>query len=279
MGVAMGRKLWLFAGGAVAVWIAIGLLGSFVPSVQRELPLALISVLGIWAALSLLVLLIDARRKRRLVVSIALALALTLSLFTHWFGAVAYFLGYFGAVLFIGTALVLAALRLFRKKSGPRALVFPLTMILMGACGLLVSPWSSKPGPPIPEQTMSISDEIKYIHDTDQSDRYTGYWLVDMGRDRIRLQRVKTLYRAGQITDPMDQYRAALVYQHGSCTDEFQIAYELATAAEAGHGVPNAHPPLSHLAYDRWQLSLGKQQKYGTQLLPVPIKRPCPPAP
>lgn len=92
---------------------------------------------------------------------------------------------------------------------------------------------------------MSIGDEIRYIHDTDQSDRATGYWLIDTARDRIRLQRVKALYRAGQITAPMDQYRAALVYQHGSCADEFQVAWELARAAEASHRVPDAHPPLS----------------------------------
>ena len=83
---------------------------------------------------------------------------------------------------------------------------------------------------------MSTSDELKYIHDTDQSDRFTGYWMIDPERDRIRLQRVKALYRAGQITEPMDQYNAALVYQHGSCADDFQVAYELAKAA-AGHPV------------------------------------------
>ena len=93
----------------------------------------------------------------------------------------------------------------------------------------------------------------------------------------MRLQRVKVLHRTGQITKPMDQLNAAIVYQHGSCADDFQVAYELASAAEASHGLPNAFPPLSHLAYYRWQLSLGKQQTYGTQFPAVPQKRPCPP--
>ena len=273
----MGRKLWLFTGGALAVGFAIVLLNIFVPSFQRTSPLALLMVSGMWAALGLLVLLAETRRIHKLAVLLALALAVTLSFSSHWFGFAAFMLEYFGAVLFIGTVLVFAILRFFRKKPSLRALVLPLTMIMMGACGVLLSAWSSRPGPPIPQQALSTSDELKYIHDTDQSDRFTGYWLVDPGRDQTRLQRVKALYRAGQITEPMDQFHAAWVFQHASCADDFQVAYELAKAA-VGPGIPEQHPPLAHLAYDRWQLSLGKQQTYGTQLFPVPIKRPCPPA-
>ena len=211
----------------------------------------------------------------------ALALAVTLSFSTQWFGFAALLLGYFGAILFIGTVLAFAVLRLFRKRPVLRALVLPLTMTLIGTSGVVLSAWPSKPVPPIPEQAMSTSGELQYIHDTDQADRGSGYWMIDPKRDRIRLQRVKTLYSAGQITEPMDQYHAALVYQHGTCADEFQVAYELATEA-AAHGIPAAGQlsiaPLTHVTYDRWQLSLGKQQTYGTQFPSVPIRRPCPPA-
>jgi hypothetical protein len=278
----MGRKLWLITAGALAVCLAAGLWAFFAPSFRDRSPVALIVVSGMWAALGLLVLLTEARRKHKVVVSVAFALAVALSFSTHWFGIAAFFLEYYGAILFAGTVLVFAALRLFRKKPSLRVLVLPLTMILMGACGMLLSAWSSRPVPAIPEQAMSTSDEIKYIYDTDQADRFTGYWLVDLGRDRLRLQRVKALYRAGKITEPVDQYDAALVYQHGTCADEFQVAYELAKAA-ADHGVPPAAQlsisPLTHATYDRWQLALGKRQTYGTQLFPLPIKRPCPAAP
>jgi len=277
----MGRKLWLFTSGALAVGLAIGLWAFFVPAFRDESPLVLLLVSGIWAAFSLLVLLAEARRIHKVVVLMALALAVTLSFSTHWFGFAAFMLGYFGAILFVGAVLVFAVLRLFRRKPSLRALVLPLTMTMMGACGILLSAWSSRPVPPIPEQAMSTSDELKYILDTDQADRLTGYWMLHLERDRIRLQRVKALYRAGKITEPMDQYNAVLVYQHGTCADEFQVAYELAKAA-ADHGVPAAAglsiAPLTHVTYDRWQLSLGKRQTYGTQLFPVPIKRPCPPA-
>jgi hypothetical protein len=207
----------------------------------------------------------------------ALGVAATLSLFTKWFGFAALLLAYFGMILFIGVALVFAALRLFRKKPGARALTIPIAMVLMGAAGILLSAWSAKPVPPIPTQAVNVGEELKYIYDTDQSDRLTGIWLVDLERDRIRLERVKALNRNGQIKQPLDQYRAAIVYQHALCADDFKVAYDLAKEAEEA-GVPKSFPPLSHLAYDRWQLSLGHRQTYGTQFLPVPIKRPCPPS-
>ena len=271
-------RLLRLTGGALVLGVAIGVLAFFVPSLRDQSPLLLLLVSGMWAALGLLVLMAEARRVHKVGVLISLTLAVALSLSTHWFGLVAFLLVYFGLILFIVTVLIFAVFRLFRKKPRIRALVIPLLMTLMGAFGILLSAWSSKPLPPIPEQAMSASDELKYIHDTDQTDRGTGYWLLDPGRDRIRLQRVKALYRAGQITAPMDQFHAAWVYQHASCADDFQVAYELAKAA-AGPAIPEQHPPLDHLAYDRWQLSLGKRQTYGTQLFPVPIKRPCPPAP
>lgn len=148
-------------------------------------------------------------------------------------------------------------------------------MILAGACGVVLSAWSSRPAPPIPQKAMSASGELQYIHDTDQADRFTMYMLIDPERDRIRLDRVKALYRAGKIAEPLDQYNAGMVYQHGSCADDYYVAYELFQKAELGRGVPKSYPPLSHLAFDRWQLALGKRQTYGTQWFPVPIRRPC----
>lgn len=240
-------------GAALGAYAAVILLNIFVPSFQSYSVLALVIVWGIWAALCLMISLTGTRRRTRIIVAISLVLTVTLSLSTHWFG--------------------FAGLRLFRKHPNPRALVLPLTMTAMGACGVLLSAWVAKPVPPIPAHPMSTSDELKYIFDTDQSDRATMYMVIGPERDHIRLGRVKALYRAGLITQPMDRYHAAFVYQHGSCADDFKVAYELA----GGPGMPEQHPPLAHLAYDRWQLSLGKQQTYGTQLFPVPIKRPCPP--
>lgn len=269
-------KLWLFTAAAVAAGLAIILVARFVPSFQDYFAIPILIVSAIWASLCLRVLLAGARRAHIILVLITLVLAVTLSLTTHWIGVAGLFLGYFGAILFLAAVLVFAAVRLFRKEPRLRALLFPVTMIAVGDCGVFLCAWSSPKPPPLPARAMSVADELQYIHDTDQSDRFTGLFVFDLGRDRIRLQRVKALYRAGQVTNPRDQYNAAMVFQHASCADDYQIAYQLASAAEA-HGISTGHPPLSHQAYDRWQMALGKNQTYGTQLNPIPLKQPCPP--
>jgi hypothetical protein len=272
-GVKMSKKLWLLTGGAFAIGILISLLAIPLPSFGLYVPLAVIMVLGVWATLCVLVLLPEAHRTHKLVILVALALAVILSLSTQWFGLVAYFLGYFGIMFFMGAVLILGALQLFRRKPNLGILLLPLTMIMLGVGGTLLAGWSSRPGPAIPQQARSVSDELKYIYETDQSDRFNGRWLVDPERDRVRLERVKTLYHSGQITQPTDKFLAAFIFQHANCADEYQIAYELANAA-AEQAVAEAQW-LAQAAYDRWQLSLGNQQTYGTQLFPVPIKRPC----
>ncbi len=271
----MGRKLWLLTGGALAMGLAIGLLAFSAPSFQRYAPVAMLAVTGLWAAGGGLVILAESSLRSKVAASIAFAAAVILPLSTHWFGFAAFLLWYFGLILLLGIALVFGILLLFRRRPNPRLLGFPLTMILMGASGILLGGLSARPVPPVPQRAMSTSDELKYIYGTDQSDRFTGLWVMNLDRDRIRLQRVKTLYRAGHITEPLDEYNAAMVYQHATCADDYQVAYELAKAAAEG-GLPESHPPLVHQAYDRWQMSLGKRQTYGTQLNPIPIKLPCP---
>lgn len=254
-----GTMLWLLAGGVSAVGLLI------LPLVLR----------GILAALAVVVLLARAPRRDKFVVLAALVVAVILSLTSQWFVAVAYFFAYFGVRLFICALLVFTAFRLFGRNLGQRILTLPLTMIVIGIGGTLLAGLSSKPVPPVPEQVMGTSDEIKYLFETDQSDRLNALWVLNPERDTIRLQRVKALYRAGLVTAPIDEYRAGMIYQHATCSDDYQTAHELAKAA-ADHGVAEARW-LSHATYDRWQMSLGKPQTYGTQFPPVPMKRPCAP--
>jgi hypothetical protein len=271
----MARKLWLITGCAIGADLAIGAFVFLAPSFESYSTIADLWVVGIWAALALWVMLPGARRSHQIGAGSGLALAVALSLSTSWFGFGAFFLGYLGAILLVTTVLVFGALRLFRKTPRVRALVVPVTMMLMCVVGILLSAWSAKPGPAIPGQAMSVSDELKYIHDMEQEDRFTGVWMIDMGRDAARLRRVKEMYRLGAIREPMDQLHAAMVYQHATCDEDFRVAYELAKAA-ADKGMDEGHPPLFEMAYDRWQLALGKSQKYYTQMVPLPIRRPCP---
>jgi hypothetical protein len=110
---------------------------------------------------------------------------------------------------------------------------------------------------------MSVSDELRYLYQTDQGDRLTSHILFNSTRDQTRLQRVLTLDQKGLISALEAQYHAALILQHGSCPDHFRRAYELSYSA-AQVQVPDAQW-LSRASYDRWMLSIGKPQKYNTQ--------------
>ena len=82
-------------------------------------------------------------------------------------------------------------------------------------------------------------------------------------RDQERLQRVLELHRQGEITSAENLYQAAMILQHGTDSTHYELAYLLAKqASEMGYKDADG---LSKAAYDRWMLSLGKPQEYGTQ--------------
>jgi hypothetical protein len=58
--------------------------------------------------------------------------------------------------------------------------------------------------------------------------------------------------------------KAALILQHGEETKYYEMAHKLAQGA-FDKGYKEAEW-LSKATYDRWQMSMGKPQKYGTQL-------------
>jgi len=103
--------------------------------------------------------------------------------------------------------------------------------------------------PPIPLETMNPSEELHYIHSTDQLDRRRTLftWLFSSSekvlknkrivamnlRDSIRLSRVINLYKNDLVKTPDDKFHAAYTYFHGGETKMgpdslyLRIAYEL----------------------------------------------------
>ncbi|MFC7070129.1 hypothetical protein ACFQL9_10800 [Halobaculum lipolyticum] len=66
---------------------------------------------------------------------------------------------------------------------------------------------------------------------------------------------------------------AAVVLQHGTCPEHFELASRLAVAA-----IDSTEMDASEwvrLSYDRWQVSLGEPQRYGTQSGTVPVNAEC----
>jgi hypothetical protein len=171
-------------------------------------------------------------------------------------------------VVALGILVRLVVVRLPRPRfrSFPRhpAIVRGLLLVgilLTGTIGGAVVAVAAAP-PAVPPADWSTDRQLDYLERTDQADRRTGA-LVDRSRDYRRAERVLTLLQAGQADSPDDWLSAAIVLQHGSCADHFEIAHHLATAANESPGIEATR--WVHVTYDRWQVSMGNEQRYGTQ--------------
>jgi hypothetical protein len=110
----------------------------------------------------------------------------------------------------------------------------------------------------------AVNQELGALFDEDQADR-RGEFPADLyERDERRRRRVEQLLVEGTVLDPDDLFHAAMVFQHGADRSHFLRAHELAKrAAELGS---TRHARwLAAAAYDRWLMTGGLPQKYGTQ--------------
>lgn len=118
------------------------------------------------------------------------------------------------------------------------------------------------------EEPKTISQELKEMFESDQDDRKnwrTGGtdWKIVKPRDEARLRRVEELYSNDLLETVDDLMNAAMIYQHGDKPEHYKKAMELARkAVELGH--PEGKT-FSALAEDRYLLSIGKAQIWGTQ--------------
>lgn len=114
-----------------------------------------------------------------------------------------------------------------------------------------------------------MNEELTLLYQQDRADRFAWQTLTveqkkSVGqRDRERSQRVEELVAHGVLQDAADYFHAAMVFQHGGTTERYCQAHELAKkGAELGHTTSRW---LTAAACDRWLMSQGKAQKYGTQ--------------
>jgi len=133
----------------------------------------------------------------------------------------------------------------------------------------------------LPEQEMSPSEEIKYIHQTDQRDRrqillkalmlsgnkiYEDEKILAISdRDSIRLTRIMKMKEQGLVKTDPDQYYAAYTYFHGgginmtNDTMHFRIAYEMFKYLgenSSDKKWKKRGEYYTPLAYNRWQEEL-----------------------
>ncbi len=84
-------------------------------------------------------------------------------------------------------------------------------------------------------------------------------------RDKTRRTQTHQFVTDGQLTEAIDYYHAALIFQHGDTVEDYEQAHHLAREA-----MNRGYEPAKWMfasTFDRWQLSKGKPQIYGTQFV------------
>jgi len=138
-------------------------------------------------------------------------------------------------------------------------LKLPLLLFLSGIAGIVISNLYALPA--VPSTTLNFNDQLNYMYKTDQGDRLALRFIKLNERDQERTQRVVKILEQDEILSPENLYQAATILQHGTESKHYEMAYILAKRADE-LGYENG---LWKAAYDRWMLSLGKPQVYGTQ--------------
>lgn len=201
-----------------------------------------------------------------LLIALSILAIVILSLFFDVTGLISYGMMVLSIWLTLATVFLwciswlLLKLRLIKKLFNLRvALKFSLLVFLSGFAGIVFSNLYLPPA--IPSSTLPANEQINYMYETDQGDRLAMRFIKLNERDSNRLQRILALYEQGAILSPENQYQAATILQHGTKSEHYELAYILAKkASEMGY-----ENELWKAAYDRWMLSLGKPQVYGTQ--------------
>ena len=84
-------------------------------------------------------------------------------------------------------------------------------------------------------------------------------------RDFSRRVAVLRMLTEGRIREPIDYENAALIFQHGVSPEEYRLAHALATIAAAIDPSRSGARQLKRLSWDRFMLSIGRPQWYGSQ--------------
>lgn len=111
------------------------------------------------------------------------------------------------------------------------------------------------------------SEELKALRKADQAARqFEGQPTMEQihameAGDRYREIRVRELLRQDLVQTTEDFEAAALIMQHGGDPDDYLLARELALLAAS----PKSFSSLVALAEDRFLLSIGRKQRFGSQ--------------
>lgn len=127
----------------------------------------------------------------------------------------------------------------------------------------------------VPEESEAVvsNEALRQLYEADQQDRADWEQKSDeqlyevFARDSLRRKAVDDILAAGDARTAEDYYHAAMVYQHGKDSTDYRKAYEAARQAAALDSTHASAPWLTAASWDRYQLSIGKAQWYGTQYI------------
>ncbi|MFV8282634.1 hypothetical protein ACNKXS_13875 [Christiangramia marina] len=203
-------------------------------------------------------------KKTFVIFSLAIFAAI-LSFKTGWFNYVLIIM----TVLSIATLLLVGLLSIFKNLNN-RAHKVPIYIILICVIGIITSLF--RPYNKAIIKSENIEANLKYAYETDQSDRkelrsYVKFISKLDERDSLRLSQVKDIYSENKITDPLNQFHAAFIFHHSNNSADYKIASGLASQAARSKVLESNLTAqwLKKAAYDRFMLSIGKQEKYKTQ--------------
>jgi hypothetical protein len=115
-----------------------------------------------------------------------------------------------------------------------------------------------------------VNREIFDLFEEDQADRPNDPnvkvdWAAVVEHDRAHRQRVRELIDARTLRVADDYYDAAMIFQHGDSAADFALAHQLCLKASELDPTNRAARWLAAASQDRYLMTVGKPQLYGTQ--------------
>lgn len=116
------------------------------------------------------------------------------------------------------------------------------------------------------EKLMSLNIDKLYLSDQeDRKNNEINNWSIVSKRDEFRRKRVGQLIDSNKIISAKDYAKAAMIFQHGVDSSDYLKAVEFMKTAMKIDSTVNKS--LFAAATDRYLLSIGKPQVYGTQYI------------
>jgi len=148
-------------------------------------------------------------------------------------------------------------------------LVSAIVGSLVAGCLLTATTHSAPAMVPDSDRPLPDCVPVSEMFLADQADRYpeVGAQKIDWAsvdvRDAARRDEVRRLYRQGKLRTGNDYYRAAVILQHGKEPEDFLLAHDFAiVAVSLGR---SSCRWLIAATEDRFLLSIGRRQRFGTQ--------------